>query len=469
MSTPTSPPSTPAGMHAVVYGGSIAGLIAAGVLSRRFERVTLVERDRFEDGPQARKGVPQAQHAHSLLTRGLDILGDVFPGISEDLKAAGGLIVDMTEHHAWCMGGVWLPRGRIGLDMTCQSRPLLEWVIRRRLQALPNVRVVDGREVTGFLTSPDKARVTGIRLQAPGGGPEETLEAHLVADASGRGSRAPQWLEALGYPRVEETHIHVDVRYATRLYHRPRNFEPGWEILSLSPRLPEQPRVGTIQRIEGDRWLVMLGGWLGDGPSTTDDADFLEFARGLPQPHLYEALRNAEPYGPIHHYRFSHNQRRHYERMPRFPEGLTVVGDAFCSFNPIYGQGMTTGALQAQALDECLRQGLDGVAQRYRRQVGQLLSTPWTMATSGDLRFPQVEGKRPPGYALTNWYGDRFQQLATHDLEALRTFMRVMHMVESPAALGSPRMLLKVLTTRSPPSSQAHAPVPMAIPRNQAA
>ncbi|MFY0523455.1 FAD-dependent oxidoreductase [Archangium gephyra] len=213
----------------------------------------------------------------------------------------------------------------------------------------------------------------------------------------------------------------------------------------------------------------MLGGWLGEGPSPTDDADFLQFARTLPQPHLYEALKNAEPFGPIHHYRFSHNQRRHYERMPRFPEGLAVLGDAFCSFNPIYGQGMTTGALQAQALGECLRQGLDGVAQRYRRHVGELLQLPWTMATTGDLRFPEVEGKRPPGFGLTNWYGDRFQRLAARDPEALKTFMRVMHMVASPATMGAPRMVLKALTTRPAASAQTHAPVPMAISRNQAA
>ncbi|WPB81489.1 FAD-dependent monooxygenase [Archangium violaceum] len=468
MSTPTPLSSTPAGKHALVYGGSITGLITVGVLSHHFEHVTFVERDRFEHGPRVRKGVPQAAHAHILLTRGLNILGEVFPGFREDLKAAGALILDMTEHHAWCMGGVWLPRGRIGLDFTCQSRPLLEWVIRQRIQALPNVTVRDGSEVTGFQTSADKARVTGVRLQAPGGGEEELLEAELVVDASGRGSRTPQWLEALGYPRVEETLIQVDVVYASRVYQRPRGFEPGWEMMSLSPRLPEQRKFGNIQRIEGDRWLVALGGWLGEGPSATNEADFLEFARCLPEPHLYEALRHAEPLGPIHHYRFSHNQRRHYERMPRFPEGLAVVGDALCSFNPIYGQGMTTGALQAHALGEHLSQGLDGVAQRYRRHVGQLLAAAWSMAATGDLRIPEVEGKRPPGFALMNWYGDRFQRLATQDPETLRTFMGVVHMVESPAAMASPRRLLEVLTARPGSDARKHAPKPMAIASNPA-
>ncbi|MFY0568279.1 FAD-dependent oxidoreductase [Archangium lansingense] len=447
MSTSTSLPATSAGKHAIVYGGSTTGLIAAGVLSRHFERVTLVERDRFEDSPQPRKGVPQTSHVHGLLTRGMNVLCDVFPGFQEDLKAAGSHFMDMTGDHAWFMGGLWRPRIKCGLIFYAQSRPLLEWVIRQRLQALPNVRILDGREVTGFQMSADKARVTGVQLRAPGGEQEETLEGELVVDASGRGSRTPQWLEALGYPRVEETHIHVDVVYASRLFRAPPGFTADWTMMSIAPEFPREKRLAVIERIENGHLLVSLGGWLGTQPPM-DDAGYVEFTRGLIQPHIHEVLEKAEPLGPIHVFRFSHNQRRHYDRMARFPEGLAPAGDAFCSFNPIYGQGMTTGALQAHTLGECLRQGLGGVSQRYRQQVGQLLTVPWSMATNGDLRLPEVEGKRPPAFGLTNWYGDRFQHLASYDEEALRTFSRVMHMLESPAALFSPRMILKVLTSR---------------------
>jgi 2-polyprenyl-6-methoxyphenol hydroxylase-like FAD-dependent oxidoreductase len=469
MSTPTPPSSTPPGTHAIVYGGSIAGLMSAGVLSRHFERVTLVERDVFPNGPMPRKGVPQAQHIHGLLTRGMDILAGVLPGIREDLVAAGGEFLDAVESVAMFGAGSWRPRFRSGVSAASMSRLLLEWVIRQRLQALANVRILDGREAVGLKTSGDGTRITGLQVRAPGGGQEETLEAELVVDASGRGSRMPQWLEALGYPRVEETRIHVDVGYATRLYRKPPGFEPGWRSLALSPKLPEQRRLGIIQHIENNQWLVTLGGWLGDAPSTADEAVFLEFARGLPQPHLYEAIKNAEPLGPIHLYRFPHHQRRHYERMPRFPEGLAVVGDAFCSFNPIYGQGMSTGAMQAEALGECLRQGVRGASDRYRRRAGEILQGPWALATAGDLGFPEVEGTRPPGFGLMTWYGNRFQQLAGYDEEAMTTFARVQHMIESPAAMFSPRMVLKVLTVRPDKAAQTPGPRLLAAPTTRAA
>lgn len=448
MSTSTPPPSpSTGGRHAIVYGGSVAGLISAGVLSRHFERVTLVERDRLEPGAQLRKGVPQGAHVHALLSRGMDILCDIFPGFREELRAAGSVFIDMTRDHAWYMAGFWRPRIPSGITFYAQSRPLLESVLRERLRTLPNVRVLDGREVAGLQTSVDKARVTGVRVCAPGGGQEEMLEAELVVDATGRGSRTPQWLEALGYPRVEETNIHVDVVYASRLFRRPPDFVADWKMMSIAPELPVDRQVASVAFIENDQMLLSIGGWLGVQPPL-DDAGYLEFTRNLRQPHLHEVLKRCEPLGPVHVYRFSHDQRRHYERMARFPEGLAVVGDALCSFNPIYGQGMTMSALQAQALGECLRQGVDGVAQRYRQQAGKQLQMPWAMATSGDLRFPEVEGKRPPAFGLTSWYGDRFQQLASHDAEALRLFARVQHMLESPAALFSPRMALKVFSSK---------------------
>ncbi|HYO64969.1 MAG TPA: hypothetical protein VEU33_02700, partial [Archangium sp.] len=447
----------------------MAGLISVGVLSRHFECVTLVERDRFPDGPRPRKGVPQAQHIHGLLTRGMDILASVLPGIREDLEAAGGELLDVVESVASFGAGSWRPRFPSGVKAPSMSRLLLEWVIRQRLQALPNVRILDGREAVGLKTSGDRTRVLGLQVQAPGGGHEEPLEAELVVDASGRGSRTPQWLEALGYPRVEETRIHVDVGYASRPYRKPPGFEPGWRSLALSPQLPKERRLGIIQDIEDNRWLVTVGGWLGDAPSTADDAAFLEFARGLPQPHLYEAIKNAEPLGPIHLYRFPHHQRRHYERMPRFPEGLAVVGDAFCSFNPIYGQGMSTGAMQAEALGESLRQGLRGASDRYRRRAGQILDGPWALATAGDLSFPEVEGKRPPGFGLMTWYGNRFQQLAGYDEEAMAAFVRVQHMIESPAAMFSPRMVLKVLTVRPDKAAQTPGPRPLSASSSRVA
>jgi hypothetical protein len=239
-------------------------------------------------------------------------------------------------------------------------------------------------------------------------------------------------------------------------------------MMTIAPQLPVERRLAVVQNIEDDRWLVSIGGWLGAQPPM-DDAGYVEYLRNLSQPHIYEALKHAEPLSPINVFRIPHNQRRHYERMPRFPEGLAMVGDAFCSFNPIYGQGMTTGALQAQTLGECLRQGLGGVSQHYRQRVGKLLELPWSMSTSGDLRFPEVEGKRPLASGLTDWYGDQVQRIANYDEEVLGTFVRVMHMLESPTALFSPRMMLKLLTARPAAADLSRQPEPTFATRAQAA
>lgn len=468
MST-SSPNPTRVGKHAIVYGGSMSGLIAAGMLAQRFERVTLVERDPFEDGPRHRKGVPQAQHYHGLLMRGMDILDATFPGLRENLRAAGAQRLDMCKDVAWYKGNIWCPRFPSTIEHFSLSRPLLEWQTRKRLLVLPNVHVLDGRETAGFLASADNSRITGVRLQAPGGGEEQMLEGDLVVDASGRGSRTPQWLEAMGFPRVEEQRVQVNVGYATRIFRLPAGLKPEWTLLSVTPDLPRTRRFGVMAAIEDGQYMACLGGWLGEHPPT-DEAGFLEFARDLPQPHIHEALGLAEYLSPISFHRFPHHQRRHYERVSRFPEGLVVVGDAVCSFNPIYGQGITIGALQVEALAECLREGLGSVSQRYRRRLEKTLSVPWTLATAGDLLFHEVEGVRPPGFALTSWLGAQFQRLASQDHEALLTFLRVMHMLAEPTTMFSPRMVLKMLKTGSKPLVPNPAPELLATrSRSQAA
>lgn len=422
----------------------MAGLLTAGLLARHFERVTLVERDLLEDSAQPRKGVPQGAHTHILLRRGLDIAASLFPGLPEDLQAAGAQVMDMSADCEWHVAGIWRKRIHSGVSMYSQTRPLFEWRVRSRLAALPNVRILDGQEVANFLVSADGTSIRGLKVRASGSDSETELEAELVVDASGRGSRTPQWLEGLGFPKVEETHLQVDVGYATRLYRKPAGFDAGWRALVLSAELPRIRRVGALLPIEGDRWTVTLGGWLKDYPPT-DDAGFLEYARSLIQPHLYEALRGAEPLGPVNSYRFATSQWRHYERLPRVLEGLVVVGDAYCSFNPIYAQGITASALQVELLGECLRQGMGNLARRYFAGSGQLLKGAWAMAALEDLRLPELEGVRPLGSGLMSWYGERFQRLTTMDDEAVQTFMQVMHMVKPPTAMFSPRLVLKTL------------------------
>lgn len=428
--------------HAVVVGGSIAGLLAARVLADHFQQVTILEQDRVEPGPKVRKGVPQAQHLHALLHRGCAIVERLFPGVFQEIQADGGLSSEMGPDVLMYHFGTYRPRVPTGLVGQLQSRPLLEWGIRRRLSAVPNVRTIHGCAVSSLSSSDDRRRVTGVCFRRDGGG-EEREAADLVVDASGRGSRTPQWLEALGYPRVEETEVRVDVGYSTCLFRLPPT-PRDWKVMLIFPRPPVERRLGVLTAIEGSQWICMLAGWLKEYPPG-DHAGFLEFARSLPAPDLYQTLREAEPLGPVAIHRFPSNLRRHYERMPRFPEGLAVVGDAQCSFNPIYAQGMTTAALQVEALEQGLRQPGADLARRIRKLTAAAIDGSWGAATTEDYRFPEVPGRRPRGFALRAWYSAKVAELAGRDPDAYTRLAQVMQQARSPAILFTPSMVARVL------------------------
>jgi len=433
--------------RAVVIGGSMAGLVAGRVLADHFEQVTILERDPLEQGPTVRKGAPQAHHIHALLHRGATILARLLPGVFEEIAKDGGITGEMGPDFAYYQLGAWKLREPTGLVIRFQSRPLLEWGVRRRVLALKNVRALDGCAVAELAADASRSRVTGVRYQRGGEAKEEPAD--LVVDASGRGSRTPQWLEALGYPKVEESEVRIDVGYATRRY-RLKGPAPGWKLLGIIPSPPTK-RLGAVMELEGGQHLVTLAGWLKDYPPT-DEAGFLEYAKSLERPEVYEALQGAEPLGEAISHRFPSNLRRHYERMARFPQGLAVLGDAHCSFNPIYGQGMTAAALNAEALEGCLeeqrrRGAADGarLGRRIREEVAATVAGPWMMATTEDFRYPEVEGKRPVGTGLISWYAGNVAALSASDPVVFQEFCNAMHMTKPSTALFAPGIVARVL------------------------
>ena len=205
--------------------------------------------------------------------------------------------------------------------------------------------------------------------------------------------------------------------------------------------------MGAVVAAEGDRWLVTLVGAHGEHPPA-DESAWRSFAASLPVPDLEHLVTSATPLSGVVAYRFPMSQRRRYERLRRFPEGYVVVGDALCSFNPIYGQGMSVAALEARALDACLREGPAALPRRFFARVRPVVDVPWTIATGEDLRFPQVEGPRPPGFALGCAYLDRVQAAAAEDPVVCARFFEVLNLVAPPGALLSPRLAWRVLRRR---------------------
>lgn len=324
------------GSHAVVVGGSLTGLLTARILCDHFERVTVVERDEYPEGPLPRKGLPQSRHLHLLLKRGQLVLEQLFPGLRDEMIEGGAHVVDMGADLAWWTHAGWGIRFPTDLSMLTQTRGRLDWHLRRRSFELENLSFLRPFGVVRLLPNAAGDGVGGVVVrpygpQGEGAGDEREVKADLVVDATGRGSRAPQWLKELGYPEVETTVVNARIGYATRLYHRPPGWE-RWQSLFVDASPPARTRAAGLIPVEGDRWIVTLCGRLGDYPPT-DEEGFLEFARSLASRELYDSIKDAERASPIYGCRATENRLRHFERLPNMPDYFFDVGDAICTLH----------------------------------------------------------------------------------------------------------------------------------------
>jgi 2-polyprenyl-6-methoxyphenol hydroxylase-like FAD-dependent oxidoreductase len=430
--------------HAIVIGSSMAGLLAARALSEHFEHVTILERDRLPEQVEHRKGVPQGHHAHGLLAAGLNGLETLFPGFTTALVEAGALVGDFGTNTSWFQFDCYKVRSHSGFTGICMSRPLIESIVYALVRKLPNVNFVQNCSVLGLTTNPDKSRVTGVQHILEDSEVVKNLEADLVVDTSGRGSQAPKWLEGLGYAKPPETIVKINVGYASRTYQRQANDFNGVLAVFVMAKAPLQKHNGTILALEGNRWMLTVGGILGDYPPS-DEAGFLEAVKNLPAPDIYNVVKNAEPLSEIVTFKYPQNQRRHFERLERFPEGFLVFGDAICSFNPIYGQGMTVSALEALALREEIRLGLAKLSKRFFVRAAKVIETPWTIAVGEDLRYPEVEASRSPMVNFVNWYIGKVHLASRTDSVVCNAFHKVTNLLEPPPSLFAPSILTRVI------------------------
>jgi 2-polyprenyl-6-methoxyphenol hydroxylase-like FAD-dependent oxidoreductase len=433
------------GEHAVVLGGSLAGLAGAAVLAQRFERVTIVERDGLPQSGQHRKGVPQGRHVHVLLPAGLRGLAELFPGVLDDLREQGAHVFGARALRFNLAGGSLLVEDA-GVEFIAASRPLLEGIARERVRSLNNVRFAEACDARGLTTTPDRSRVTGVRLRSrTSPGAEQAVGADLVVDATGRGSRSPRWLAALDYPVPDEEQIHVGVHYTTRLFRRPPETSRDWRNVTVD--IPPGERRGAVAlAVEGDRWIVTLVGILGERPPTDLDG-FVEYARTLWTRDIHALIADAEAIGEASTGAFPANVRRRYDRLRRFPGRYVVTGDAACSLNPVYAQGMSVAFGEALTLARVLdRHGLDRVGPRFFRQTKPITGAAWSMATGADLGHPGVEGPRTARWRLLNAYIRRLFGVAHRDPVVADAALKVLGMISPPQHLMHPRIAWRVLT-----------------------
>ncbi|MGV9803115.1 FAD-dependent oxidoreductase [Mycobacterium sp. NPDC003449] len=459
------------GEHAVVLGASIGGLLAARVLADFFTTVTVVERDELPGGPAHRRGVPQGRHVHGLLSAGALALEDLFPGFLGDLAADGATVLDET-----CLSRLSVTLGGHRLRMPARpteplvsylcSRPFLESHIRDRVRSVGNISLLDGHDAVEILTAGEGDRTTGVLVAEHRGGAGRAMDADLVVDAMGRAGRTPAFLESLGYRRPAEDRIAVQVSYTSQLLSIPDGMLD--ERLIMIGTEPERPCGGALFAYEDDTWMLTLAGMAGSAPPI-DRVGMLSYAAEFAPPTMMAALRAGEPLGAVATYRYPASVRRHYERMPEFPAGLLVFGDAICSFNPVYGQGMSVAALEALTLRDCLAAGSAQLGPRFLRAATPLVDRVWRMAAGADLAMPQVRGHRPLSIRISNWFTERVLTAAESDPVVGEAFFRVMNLVASPGLLLRPSILARVATARTHrpavPATAEPIPLPVQLPK----
>jgi 2-polyprenyl-6-methoxyphenol hydroxylase-like FAD-dependent oxidoreductase len=446
---------TGVGYDAVVAGGGLAGLLTVGALLGRAGSVALVERDRYPDGPVFRKGVPQARHAHVLLTGGQQAMDELLPGAVQALVDAGARRIAIPRDMLTLMASGWQRRRHDPRHcMLSVTRPLLDTVVRRLVLAAAEgsgtrLEVLQETEAVGLLGA--AGRVTGLRVRTRGGAApaERELAADLVVDATGRSSAAPAWLAEIGCPAPREESVDAGLAYATRVFRPDQELAPA---VFMQPR-PDCPRGAAYLPVEDGRWLLSLYGVGGHHPPTEPEA-FLDFTTTLAHPLVYERAKASEPLSPVHGFRGTSNRRRHFDAPGAAPDGFLVLGDALCTFNPIYGQGMSVAALGALALRDSLdgAGGLGGPGgsgagtAAAQRAVARTADAAWLTASGADRPHAEGPQARPgPGERLINRYLARLMDRAAYDPVIGAVYRDVFSLTAPPSRLLAPGVALRTL------------------------
>jgi len=426
---------------AVVLGAGIAGLLAAQALSKHFSQVTVLDRRTLDENQDFTKGVPQSDHLHVMLQRGQTIIDRMFPGIIEECAKSSDMSNDWGTETYWNNPFGVLPNQKSPIKTWHFSRGTLDRQILKRLKASPNVIITSGK-IRGLMGS--FGQVTGVEFESTDTGALNQLTADLVVDCRGRTSPLIDDLEALGYPKPPITKVDNELGYSSQFFQLPEGERASWKLTYLQVREGIHSRGGALCEYADGKVIAILIGY-GDDRPTADQEAFLAFARSLPNKKIFADLERATPLGKPKTWRNLGNCRRHFGRMKAWPRGLIALGDVACHFNPVYGQGMTVAAVEAEAFEKALqRRHKSGWELAFQQKIERLVMVPWLMSVTEDQRSEKAN----PGLAtrMLHTYLDHVLRGAVRDPVLHGAFLRVMHMVSSPASLFSPFILGRVAT-----------------------
>ncbi len=437
------------GRHAVVVGAGMGGLAAARALADHFERVLVLELDGLRADPIDRAGIPQGKHVHVLLAGGQRALSDLFPGFEDDLVRAGAVPIRASlDVRTERPGFDPFPQRDLGFDAYAMSRPLLELIVRRHVQARASIELRQRCRVRELVAREDRATITGV-CYTDVEGTTETASADLVVDASGRGALTLDLLKSIGRPLPEATGIGVDLNYATAVFAIPEDAPHDWKSVFTFPETGDS-RGALLMPLEGRRWIVTFAARHGVKPPG-DEAGLMTFAQQLRTSTVYDAINHAKRLGDIARFGFPESVRRHYERLADFPRGLLPLGDSVCRFNPVYGQGMSVAAQEAHALGQLLarRAGesdpLEGLGPAFFGKAATLIDAPWQGSAIPDFAHPETRGERPENFEQMLRIGAALGKLAARDPAVHKLVAEVQHLLKPRTVYQDPDFVQRLL------------------------
>ncbi|EEL22505.1 FAD-dependent oxidoreductase [Bacillus toyonensis] len=434
---------------AIVIGGSMAGKFAAKALSTSFKEVIILEVGDKWDGKASRKRVPQSDHPHVLLKGGEKAIEELFPTITNELIKAGSIINNFTRDLKWHQFGLWKQPFIGEVHMIQQSRPLLEWHIQKRIDQISNITITYKTLVNGLLVDGKLNKVCGVKVKYLETGMQEEVHADIVIDASGFGSKSMEWLREYEI-EVQEEKVRIDLFYATKMFQLKENEELDCCNMLMSPSFPENPYGVLIQTIEDNRYFVTFSGYANEKAPQTDD-EFYDFAENLSISNVTDFLNKAEGITDIKTYQIPYQVRRRFDLVNNVPEGLLVVGDAQCRFDPVFGQGVSVAAMEAHQLQLLLqsRKQLDKTfTQQFYKKTADIIEIPWDMTTTEISRHPQLKRELTTKQKFQLWYTKQIYRLSASDSDVYIRLVRVMNLIRSPFHLFHPKVLLAVLLNR---------------------
>ena len=418
----------------MIIGGSIAGLLAAAVLCKHFKKVTLLDGDELKHGIDARKATPQANHVHGLLNSGWEAVKELFPGVEPELMALGAHNVHFGNEFRWHHFGKVKAQFDEPMYGPFMSRSCLELTLYNRIKTFKNLEVLQQCKVRKVIGS--KSKIDGVLTENG-----DEILADLVLDASGRGSNTAASLVDLGMQPVEKKVLAAGLRYTSARFTPHKDFNPSWKALFVSPK-PPISQAAAIFPISKGEWIVTVSGRQKDVMPTTHE-EFLKYTEQLQTSEVREALEGATAQSELRHFRYKESRRFYYENA-QMPKNLVVMGDALCSFNPIFGQGMTVCAMEALALDKLLSAG-DFNSNDFYKEAVSVVNVAWKMITVEDMRHTHLHDKIPFKVKMMQWFSAKVYDKASICPELNKKFYEVIHFTRPASDLRKLSVLWKVL------------------------